>query len=343
MFSVKFNSTRNLIFVGAVCLHSSCSSSYIAQPDVNSENDEPIIFNEDPFADEHVEIVAKKNVSEISAEDLTASAAESKLVELDPSVSEELEYDYEEVSSELRLAALQAKILTDELSKLSIISVNGGIHTMGDVLRVNLSTQNPFGDIIELKPPSTGLVFEFNWTIERWGAMTERDKVQRHRVFYYPDWFVLEPGEEFREFTDLPLEVDGERGAAWIVDIDARIRCESIYQGSKNLPVHQIDYQSVRFLVLPPGWQQFVDEPLANLEQAIGLSSAQADLHVLVCVALLPKNQRHQAVELLISELRKMTDPHRALSITQALAWLTGQNLGSLPHVWLEWAEQYNL
>ncbi|MCX8267069.1 MAG: hypothetical protein OTI37_05600, partial [Planctomycetota bacterium] len=149
--------------------------------------------------------------------------------------------------------------------------------------------------------------------------------------------------ESFEEFTILPLEVEGQQGAIWIVEIDARIRCAGVMQGEKRLPVHQIDYNAVRFLVLPKGWEQFSDKPLEALEQILDISAEEADYHVMVCCALLKSAQRNAGVQLLIDKLRTVTDPHRALSITQALNWLTGQDLGSLPHVWLEWADQFNL
>ncbi|MFT7517485.1 MAG: hypothetical protein ACI84O_001277 [Myxococcota bacterium] len=302
-----------------------------------------IFFSEDPFADDGVEIISNSTVNDITTTDLTGGVEQSKLVEVDPA---SIIVDKDEVArlnSELQLTSLQARILAEELSRLSTIEIGDPIHTMGEQLRVNLITQNPFGDVIELRPPTGGLVFEFNWTIERWGALTGSDKVQRHGVFRYPDWFVLEPGESFIEHTILPLEVDGAQGAVWVVNIDARIRCVGAMQGEKSLPVHEIEYTAARFLVLPPGWQQFSDVPLESLRRVLELNSQQADLHIMVCCALLKSEQRNEAVYLLIEKLRTGNDPHRALSVTQALSWLTGRDLGSLPHVWLEWAEQFNL
>jgi len=327
---------------GLICLmlFQACSSAELSDVE---EGQEPIVFSEDPFADESVEVIATANVSAITHDDLTGNNEKSQLVEFD---SAAMAVDADEVArltAELRLDSLQAQVLADELSKLSTISVDGAIQTMGDKLRIDFTTQNPFGDVIELIPPANGLVFEFNWTIERWGALTGGDMVQRHRVFHYPDWFVLEPGESFKEFTTLPLEVEGEPGAVWIVEIDARVRCVGVMQGNKRFPVQQVNYNAIRFLVLPEGWQQFSDEPLQSLSKVLSFDSEQADYHVMVCCALLKSSQRNAAVQLLIDKLRICTDPHRALSVTQALNWLTGQDLGSLPHVWLEWAEQFNL
>ena len=317
-----------------------CSSAELV---VDGSSNEPIVFSEDPFADEKAEVVTAADASEITATDVTGGVEQSRLVEMDPALANLADEEIERRTDELRLASLQAKVLSEELSKLSVIKIDGAIQTMGDNLRVNFVTQNPFGDVVELTPSASGLVFEFNWTIERWGALTSSDKVQRHRVFHYPDWVVLEPGESFEEFTILPLEVEGQQGAVWIVEIDARIRCVGVMQGDKHLPVHQIDYNATRFLVLPNGWEQFSDKPLEALEKALGIAAEQADYHVMVCCALLKPEQRHAGVQLLVDKLRTVADPHRALSITQALNWLTGQDIGSLPHVWLEWADQFNL
>jgi hypothetical protein len=317
-----------------------CSSAELVD---YASSDEPIIFSEDPFADENVEVVTAANSSEITTTDVTEGVEQSRLIEMDPAFTNLADEEIERLTDELRLASLQAKVLADELSKLSVIKIDGAIQTMGDNLRVNLFTQNPFGDVVELTPSASGLVFEFNWTIERWGALMNSDKVQTNRVFHYPDWFVLEPGESFEEFTILPLEVEGQQGAIWIVEIDARSRCAGVMQGDKHLPVHQIDYNAVRFLVLPKGWEQFSDKPLEALEQVLDVAAEEADYHVMVCCALLKSAQRNAGVQLLVDKLRTVADPHRALSITQALNWLTGQDLGSLPHVWLEWADQFNL
>ncbi|MBC8370678.1 MAG: hypothetical protein H8E25_11835 [Planctomycetes bacterium] len=314
---------------------SACSSS--AVDPTSNESAEPIVFSDDPFSEEGIEIVEANVVEGIEA------TSSSKLVEVDsaPLVIEDAEIARQ--NSELNLTVLQAKIVADELSKLSNIDIGDPVHTMGENLRVNLSTQNPFGDVIELVSPSKGLVFEFNWTVERWGALTGSDKVQRHRVYRYPDWFVLEPGDVFEEFTMLPLESDGAPGAVWVVEIDARIRCEGVMQSSKKLPVHQIDFNAVKFLVLPKGWQEFAEQPLESLRQVLEVDAEVADLHVMVCCTLLPNNQRATAVQLLIDKLREGGDAHRALSVTQALNWITREELGSLPHVWLEWADQYKL
>ena len=317
-----------------------CSSAELGD---DGSSNEPIVFSEDPFDDENAEVVTTANSSEITATDVTGDVEKSRLVEIDSTLANLADEEIERLTDELRLASLQAKVLAEELSKLSVINIDGAIQTMGDNLRVNFVTQNPFGDVVELTPSASGLVFEFNWTIERWGALTSSDKVQRHRVFHYPDWFVLEPGESFEEFTILPLEVEGQQGAVWIVEIDARIRCVGVMQGDKYLPVHQIDYNATRFLALPKGWEQFSDKPLEALEQVLDVAAEEADYHVMVCCALLKSAQRNAGVQLLIDKLRTVADPHRALSITQALNWLTGQDLGSLPHVWLEWADQFNL
>ena len=339
----KISALNPLVGSAYLLLFIHCSAVEQTAVEIKEDTQQPVVFSEDPFADSQVEIVAKNNVQEIKETDLTSEAEASRLVEIDPA---EVDLSVEEealLQSELRLAALQAKILADELSKLSVVQIDGAIQTMGDNLRVDIISQNPFGDVIELRPPAKGLIFEFNWTIERWGALTGSDKVQRHRVFRYPDWFLLEPGEVFQEFTMLPLDVEGAPGAVWVMEIDARIRCESVSQGEKNLPIHKIDYNSVRFLVLPRGWEQFADSPFESLKQSLELNSEKADFHVMVCTALLPKAERSSAVQMLIDKLRTIEDPHRALSITQALNWLTREELGSLPHVWLEWADQYNL
>ena len=137
--------------------------------------------------------------------------------------------------------------------------------------------------------------------------------------------------------AELPLVVAGDQGSVWLVQVDARLRCNGALFEERLLPVNVIEFQAARFLVLPPGWQSLQDAPLANLKRVLLMSSEEVDRHVLVCVALLKGQERQDAVQLLLDGLRKAPTPGRVLTITQSLQWLTGEHLGSMPGDWFRW------
>lgn len=297
----------------------------------------------DPFADPEAEIVAH-NGSRITKEQLwDGETPESQMVELE--AAPDLAFDEELLNqaAELGLARLRATYLTDVLSGDARIEVPDGIRTFGETLPLRFEIHNPLGDPVELLGTEVGYLLELNWTVERWLPIGGHDLGQQHRYFRLNQLFHLGADETFVEYTGLPLEVDGDQGSAWIVDIDAKLICNGALFEGRTLPVHAINFQGVRFLVLPPGWEQFQDQPLQHLERVLAMASSQVDRHVLVTVALLRGADRQRGVEVLLEGLHAAPHAQRALTITQALQWLTGVPLGSLPEDWFQWEAQRKL
>jgi|FLOH01.1.fsa_nt_gi hypothetical protein len=311
---------------------------------VQEQSQEPtkeFFFGEDPMDDPDVEYVGNEADSLHKNSDGSARSKppQSQLIELEAAPTLHYDEDFTQLTSQLNLAMLQARLVADELSNEAKVVVPAGIRTFGEVLPISFETRNPFGEPVELLPPSTGLLLELDWTVTRWLPLGASDRVQRHRYYLLNQWFLLESDQTFREFTDLPLQLEGDWGSVWTVEVDARIRCAGAIFAGKQLPVHSIEFAAARFLVLPPGWQQFEKNPLASLQRVLKVRTRQVDRHVLVCVALLRGDDRYRGVEVLLDGLRNAPNDGRRLTITQALQWLTGVQLGSLPADWLRWAE----
>ncbi len=309
---------------------------------IEPEEQEPeeFIFDEDPLSASDTEIVGSKS-DELSKMDhlWSGDRPESQLLELEEAPEPNYDEDLIQQSAELALAKLRARLVADELSREAKVLVPPGVRTFGELLPVVFQTRNPFGDTVELIPPMTGLLLELDWTVQRWLPIGSSDKVKRHRYFRLNQWFLLEADQAFQEYTDLPLELNGDAGSVWVVEVDARIRCAGAVFGEKQLPVHEIEFAAARFLVLPPGWEKYEEDPLGSLERVLAMPSGEVDRHVLVCVALLRGEDRFLGVDALIRGLENAPNDRRKLTITQALQWLTGVQLGSLPEDWLKWAE----
>lgn len=300
-----------------------------------------MVFSGDPFGDAEPQVGSANPNHQITRESLwVGDGPKSRLVELE--AAPEIAYDEEIIQqvSELNLARLRARYLAEVLSDDAKVLVPPGIRTFGEVLPVDFKIRNPLGDPVQLLPAPEGFLLELDWTVERWLPLNGHDRVQRHRYFRLAQGFYLEADQEFYEYAELPLEVEGDQGALWIVEVDARLRCNGAGFEDRLLPVHEIEFQAARFLVLPKGWKQFQNRPLDHLERILTMESEQVDRHVLVCVALLKGDDRYRGLEMLLEGLRNAPNDRRSLSITQSLQWLTGMKLGSLPGDWLRWAEQ---
>lgn len=300
-----------------------------------------MVFSGDPFGESDTPVAPRNPNHQITRENLwQGDGPESRLVELE--AAPEVGFDEEVIQqvTELNLARLRARYLTEVLADDAKVLVPPGIRTFGEVLPVEFKIRNPLGDPVQLLPAPEGFLLELDWTVERWLPLNGHDRVQRHRYFRLAQGFLLEPDQEFWEYAELPLEVEGDRGALWVVEIDARLHCNGAGFEDRLLPVHQIEFQAARILVLPAGWEQFQDRPLDHLERVLAMPSEQVDRHVLVCVALLEGDDRYRGLEMLLDGLRDSPNDSRSLTMTQALQWLTGLKLGSLPGDWLRWEEQ---
>ncbi|MDA0666231.1 MAG: hypothetical protein O3A95_01460 [Planctomycetota bacterium] len=303
------------------------------------ESADSIVFAGDPFADSGARVIAADTGNVITEENLwDGEMPESRLVELEE--IPEIGYDEAllEQAAELGLARLRARYLSDVLEGDAKVMVPEGIRTFGEVLPVKFRMRNPLGDPVQLIPSPSGFILELDWTVERWLPIGSHDRVQRHRFFRIAQQVSLQPDQEFLEYTELPLVVGGDQGSVWLVQVDARLRCNGAAFEERLLPVHEINFQAARFLVLPPGWKSLEDAPLANLKRVLLMSSEEVDRHVLVCVALLKGEERQAAVQLLLDGLRLAPTPGRVLTITQSLQWLTGEHIGSMPGDWFRWA-----
>jgi len=302
-----------------------------------------IVFSGDPFADPGARVLAAEDSHGhvITQEQLwSGSKPESQLLELE--AAPEIGYDDAvlEQAAELGIAQLRARYLTDVLENDALVMVPEGIRTFGEVLPVRFRLRNPLGDSVELIPSPSGYILELDWTVERWLAIGSHDRVQRHRFFRIGQEISLRPDQEFMEYTELPLKVPGNQGSVWLVEVDARLRFNGAAFEDCLLPLHEINFQAARFLVLPPGWESLQDTPMVNLKRVLLMSSEEVDRHVLVCVALLKGRDRQDAVQLLLDSLRLAPTPGRVLTITQALQWLTGEHIGSLPGDWRRWDDR---
>lgn len=305
---------------------------------VDQEGANTLYYPEDPFADPNAEIMGPG--SELTYESLWERDPERILVELEaPPEVPTPDEGFIRRGSEMALARLKARALTEELSRTAKVSIPKGPHTMGAILPVRFEVQNPYGDRVELLPSVEGLILELDWTVERWLAVTGHDRVIRHRYFKVGQWFVLDGGQTFVEFADLPLILEGDPGAVWVVTVDARIRCAGATLDEEVLPVHQIDFRASREVVLPKGWQQFQEDPYGELERLVTSPAEEVDRNLLVCAALLNRTQAYRAVDMLLDRLEEAPHARRRLSMTQVLQWLTDLDIGSRPEDWLRWRE----
>jgi len=298
-----------------------------------------LYFPEDPLADPKADIVGAEG-SYLTHESLWKKKPERILVELEappdiPTPDEE----FIRRGSEMALARLKARALTEELGRTATVTVAPGPHTIGTILPVRFQVQNPYGVAVELLPSSEGLVLELNWTVERWLPIAGHDRVTRHRYFRLSRWFLLDGGETFEEYADLPLVMDGDPGALWVVRVDARLRCAGALLDEEPLPVHEIEFRASQLVALPTGWEQFQQEPYRQLEELVTAPEEEVDRNLLVCAALLNRSQAYRAIDMLLDRLEEAPHDRRRLSMTQVLQWLTGLDYGSLPEDWLQWRE----
>jgi len=303
-----------------------------------ADSADSIVFTGDPFAEAEARVVSADTGNVITKESLwDGEQPESQLVELES--LPEVGYDDAilEQAAELGLAQLRARYLTDVLEGDALVMVPEGIRTFGEILPVRFRLRNPLGDQVDLIPSPSGFVLELDWTVERWLPIGSHDRVQRHRFFRIAQQISLAADQEFLEYTELPLVVAGDQGSVWMVQVDAKLRFNGASFEGRLLPVHEVDFQAARFLVLPPGWESLNDAPYANLKRVLMMSSEDVDRHVLVCVALLRGQERQDAVQLLLDGLREAPTPGRVLTITQSLQWLTGEHVGSMPGDWFRW------
>jgi hypothetical protein len=235
------------------------------------------------------------------------------------------------------LSLLRAQFLSRQLSDYSSVKLEPGPYTFGDTVSVHLDVENQTGQELSLISPADGLILEIDWVIERWLPFGGHDYVARHQWFQIFQDLNLAPGETFQLDTTIPLSVKGEQGAAWLLSLDARLRCDGAVLGDSELSMNLFDFQGAHFLAFPPGWQQLQSDPLPALERLIALPDPRGDRHVLVAAALLQGDDRREGVRLLVEGLDNAPSVRRAATMVSALQWVTRLDIGSDPRDWTRW------
>ncbi len=257
----------------------------------------------------------------------------------------EPEFDAELVdrSSELGMAVLRARFLTEELGRASRIEMPPGPFHFGEVVPLKFELRNPVGETVALLPPEGGLVLELSWEVQRWLPIGGHEAVRRYRWYRLADTIELGPDESTWTRTELPLRMDGDPGALWQVRLDARLRCAGARMGERELPVHRLDYRGSVIFAFPEGWESLQESPLDNLRRVLANPSPEVDRHVLVSTALLQGQDRYRGLDMLLDSLNRPVSSARALTATAALQWLTQLPLGDYPADWIRWHEERKL
>ena len=245
-----------------------------------------------------------------------------------------------EQRAEAALLLLRGRSVTEILGSGTTLEAGPGPVTMGAAVPVKLRIRNVFPEALELRAPESGIRLEFAWSLARWLPYGGRDEElsTRHAAMEGP--LRLAPGEEFVWETPFQLAEDRGFHSLWESTLAVKIRLAGVKLGERELPVSELRPDPANFLALPAGWQSLSREPLAQLERTLSIGAAAADRHVLVCAALLAEEEREAAVELLASQLPDAPNPQRAGTMTTALSWLTGLDLGDAPAAWNAWWEQ---
>jgi hypothetical protein len=82
------------------------------------------------------------------------------------------------------------------------------------------------------------------------------------------------------------------------------------------------------------------DTPFANLERLITITDPQVDRHLLVCAALLPRNRRADAIELMVNNLISAPSVRRMDTMMAVLRFITGRDFGENALIWKDWWEE---
>lgn len=287
----------------------------------------PVEFAEDPLAG--------APMAAPEADGAVVSGA--PLREVAPPPEPEFDAELVALSNEMALAVLRARFLSEEMGAASEVVIPEGPFTFGELVPIRFRLRNPLGETVELLPPEQGLALVLDWEVERWLPIGGHDRLRRTRWFRLADWVRLDSDETYELRTELPLELDGDPGALWRVQVEARIHCGGALLGESQLPVHRIVYRARSLYAFPPGWQELAAKPLDALRRVLASADRQADRHVLITTALLRGEDRYRGLEDLLDCLERPPSQERALTAVAALQWLTRLPLGDLPEPWIRW------
>ena len=101
----------------------------------------------------------------------------------------------------------------------------------------------------------------------------------------------------------------------------------------------RIALQGCRLLAVPPNWEPLADDPLGKLSTLARIADKQADRHVVVAAALLPRALHEQAVGQLIADFEHAPNLRRLDTMMAALRFLTGRDFQENPVRWRDWWE----
>jgi len=323
-----------LAFAGCASTHTPAWLEEAPSTEENSALDEPALLEEEPGVPNPP---ATATAGIVGRDGRRVFASGAFLTEAPdplpgPTAEEQLMAE-----AQRNLKLLRAKFLQEQLSQYSAVVAEPGPHTFGDSVPLHLDIQNQTGQDLAFISPTEGVIIEIDWVVERWLPFGGHDSVRRHQWFRLFQDLSLGAGEAFQLDTSIPLSVKGEQGAAWLLSIDARLRCDGAVLGEEELSMMSFDFHGTTFLAFPAGWQELREEPLEALRRLVQLSDPRGDRHVMVATALLEGEDRQEGLTLLADGLATSPSVRRTATLVSALQWLTRLDIGSDPRDWKRW------
>jgi len=268
------------------------------------------------------------------------SAAEEGESELRP--PELLRPEQVREQARLGLLVLRAAALRRTLESQAELLTAHAPTTFGEDLELRWVLRNPYPDPLVLLRPEPGYAVEFHWELERWMPDGSRDGRSRNRLALEPREIRIPAGGVLERHFRIPLDSPTGASALWRTRLGVRFRCAGARLGDQELPLQVIQSRDLVFLSFPAGWKELAQDPLGALRRLPELPQPQLDRHLLVASALLQEAQRREGVRILAEALPRAVNPRRARTMTTALAWLTGLDLGPEPAVWSGWWRRQN-
>ncbi len=243
-------------------------------------------------------------------------------------------------STHVGIKVLRGKVLQEQLTEQWRLVVPKGPHTFGDVLAAELVFNNPFGQGFVVIEPPQGFVIEFSWRVERWMPFASSEVLHRKHIASFDRMLDFAEGQVIRYPVELPLGQVNEASAVWRLSLTAKLRCDGLELDGESFPVASIPIRGAKMLALPGNWQSMADTPFANLERLITITDPQVDRHLLVCAALLPRNRRADAIELMVNNLISAPSVRRMDTMMAVLRFITGRDFGENALIWKDWWEE---
>ncbi|MCH2111353.1 MAG: hypothetical protein MK213_00725 [Planctomycetes bacterium] len=239
----------------------------------------------------------------------------------------------------LALLALEASTSATLLMESSSFAAVDSFIGASDPVAVTFSLRNPLGLPVRLLeifgPEGRGVLFDFSFRETLWFPEGGKDGRQWRRLAFEEE-LTIAPGSSHAWNWELQPEHFPSEAALRISEVSLNLRCGGLELGDRELPVHFLKMGSVRVVSLPPGWHHIAAAPLESLRKAAQMGSEQADRHVLVASALLPKSQKWAGVECLIEALDESPNRERLRTLKAGLQYLTGLQFPNRK-AWQKW------